>query len=291
MFVIVGAGGFLGSEMINSVLANSSDRILAVSRSEMVFARENSRIEVITGDMESECFISSLVSRINDSDNVKMLWTVACHNIDFVAENPEKARCLNVVIPQKVLERLKGIKKLFFTSSDTVYGEGGEHLFRENDELNPISIYGEQKAQAESVFTRYGGVSLRLPLMFSQSKAPAKKHFCDIVCDNLLSDRQTTMTTGFLRSALDYASVADIILKLSEKENLPDIINVSGDDALSKYQLGLMLAEKLGADKELIVPAENWGAFREGAARAQSTLLDNSLLKSILETEKIKMKL
>ncbi len=291
MFVIIGAGGFLGSEMIHSVINHTSDCVLAVARNGNVYEKENSRVEVVEGDIENEDFISQLIRKINSYDNVTLLWTVACHNIDFVAENPDSAYKLNVEIPRKVLGELKNVKRLFFTSSDTVYGEGGKHLFSENDRLQPISVYGKQKAEAEKVFLQYGGVILRLPLMFSQSRAVSKKHFCDVVCENLLSGRQTTLTTGFLRSALSYSDVADIITQLSYEEALPSVINVAGDDSLSKYQLGIMLAEKLGADKNLLICADKWGEFREGAERAQSTLLDNTLLKNILGREEIKMKL
>ena len=290
MYVIIGAGGFLGSELIYSVLEKTEDKVLAVARNQKIAKNENDRVEIFTGDLCDFSFLDTLAEKINKNENVKIFWTAACHNIDFVAENPDIARVMNIDIPEYLLKRVTA-EKIFFTSSDTVYGEGGAHLFKEDDVLCPISIYGEQKAAAEKLFISFGGVALRLPLMFSFSKAPSKKHFCDTVAENLLSGKETTLTTGFFRSALDYKTVADIMVELSLKTELPDILNVAGDKSLSKYQLGLLLSEKLGCDASILVPAEKWGDFKEGALRADSTLLDNSLLKCILGRGEIKIKI
>lgn len=291
MYVIVGAGGFLGSELINSVLEKTDENILAVSRNRNVANCENKRVEILEGDLCDFSFLDSITKKISTFENIKIFWTAACHNIDFVAENPDIAGHMNIEVPEYFLQRVNNAKKIFFTSSDTVYGEGGNYLFKEDDKLCPISIYGEQKADAEKLFISFGGVALRLPLMFSFSSAPSKKHFCDQVAQNLLSGKETTLTTGFLRSALDYKTVADIMVELSFKDGLPDILNVAGDESLSKYQLGLMLAEKLGCDASTLVPAEKWGEFGKGALRADSTLLDNSLIKKILGREEIKINL
>ncbi len=291
MYIIIGAGGFLGSELINSVLEKTDENILAVARNRNVVNSDSKRVEIFTGDLCDFSFLDELADRINKSSGAKILWTAACHNIDFVAENPVIARHMNIDVPEYLLKKVNNAEKIFFTSSDTVYGEGGNYFFKEDDKLCPISIYGEQKADAEKIFISFGGVALRLPLMFSFSKAPSKKHFCDKVAENLLTGKETTLTTGFLRSALDYKSVADIMIELSFMAELPDVLNISGDESLSKYQLGLLLSEKLGCDASTLVPAEKWGEFRQGALRADSTLLDNSLLKKILVREEIKINL
>ena len=127
--------------------------------------------------------------------------------------------------------------------------------------------------------------------MFSESVSPAKKHFCDTVSESLENGRVIQLSKGFLRSALDYETVAELILKLCELPEIPAILNISGDESLSKYDLGLMLARKLSADKNLVEASEFWGEFRSGAERADCTLMDNSLLKKILGIGSIRIKL
>lgn len=291
MYVVIGAGGFLGSHIIKSILENTDKKVLAAARSENFFGFGNERVIPCIGDVNDKNYLDKLIGEINNTENADIFYTVACHNIDFVAEVPEKAAKMNIEIPAYFTGKLKSFNNLFFTSSDTVYGEGGTHLFTENDQLVPISIYGRQKAEGEKIFNSVGGSALRLPLMFSESVAPAKKHFCDIVCDNLKNGREIQLSTGFLRSALDYKTVADIILKLCDLPEIPEKLNIAGDESLSKYDLGLMLAEKLSADKELIIPTKSWGEFKTGAERAECTLIDNSLLKKILNIDSIRISL
>ena len=82
------------------------------------------------------------------------------------------------------------------------------------------------------------------------------------------------------------------ILKLMENftPEIPKCINVSGDDVLSKYDIGLMIAKKYKYDEKLIVPismdSDN-KIFSE--KRANCTLLDNSLLKKTLGISEIKI--
>ncbi|MBS7095373.1 MAG: hypothetical protein KH081_08570, partial [Azospirillum sp.] len=66
---------------------------------------------------------------------------------------------------------------------------------------------------------------------------------------------------------------------------------IAGDEALSKYELGLRIVRKHGLDESKIRPismdADN-KIFT--AKRAKETLLDNSLVKKILNLKELKIK-
>ncbi len=291
MFVITGAGGFLGGNLIKYILENTDEKIIACARTENVFSAENDRVFVLKGDLTDENYISLVAEKINENKNVKIIWTAACHNIDYVARNPDEAYFFNITVPEKLLEKVKSFEKLMFTSSDTVYGEGGAYPFKETDELKPLSVYGMQKAEAEKVFIAKGGTALRLPLMFSRSLVVTKKHFCDIIYENLKNGEVTKLVTGAVRSTLDYGTVAQLIVELCGKKDLPSVINIGGDNALSKYELGVLFAGCNGLDKTLLEPIDSLGKTADGAKRADSTVLSNSLVKKILEKDEIKIKL
>ena len=66
-----------------------------------------------------------------------------------------------------------------------------------------------------------------------------------------------------------------------------------GDDDLSKYDIGLMIADKFGFDKKLVKPIymnDNTGEIFK-SARALSTLMDNTKVKKILRLDTIKFEL
>ena len=66
------------------------------------------------------------------------------------------------------------------------------------------------------------------------------------------------------------------------------MLNVCGDRDLSKYDVGIRIADRLGVSRELIRPirmAESDGVFK--TKRAVSTLMDNALVKEILHLDTI----
>ena len=76
---------------------------------------------------------------------------------------------------------------------------------------------------------------------------------------------------------------------LFRSQNYP-IVNISGDEALSKYDIGLRIcnSNNLDIDKvKAISMDDNNGIFT--VKRAKSTLLDNSLLKQILGLTELKI--
>lgn len=96
------------------------------------------------------------------------------------------------------------------------------------------------------------------------------------------------------RSALSLNTAAGIVVELIEggRQDIPLILNICGDDALSKYDIGLMIAEKLQVPSELIRPIsilDNSGVFE--AKRVSSTLMSSKRPKDILGISETKLTL
>ncbi|MCL2513788.1 MAG: sugar nucleotide-binding protein [Oscillospiraceae bacterium] len=288
MYIVIGAGGFLGSHIVKNIISATDEGCIAVVRDKNSVT-ETDRAKSFVCDVTKKEDIKSLSLYIKGFKQIKCVYLAAYHNIDKVEENADLAYNVNVEALENFLNAVN-IESLFFSSTDAVYGEGGpDRRFKETDELNPVNIYGEQKILAEKLTLEYGGHVLRLPLLMGKSLSLHKKHFYDTLEERLIFGQKTEMFTDFVRSALDYGTTAGIIAKLCEtpRKNLPKILNIGGDRGLSKYDIGIRLCEKLGADKNLVIPAEsdNSGVF--SAKRAEYALLDNGLLKNVLDINEI----
>ena len=95
------------------------------------------------------------------------------------------------------------------------------------------------------------------------------------------------------RTMIDFDTAAQMVVKLVENPAARQypIVNVCGDEALSKYELGVRICKQNGLDASYIKPIsmdDNNSIFQ--AKRAKSTLLDNSLLKKILSLNEVKIK-
>lgn len=292
MYLVVGANGFLGSYMLKNILEKTNDFIVAVARN-IEKVTENSRIKWISCDIANAVQVDELCKEMEKYVNIKIIFLAAYHNPDMVEKNPQLAWNINVTSLSYFINKLQNVKCLFYPSTDSVYGNSidGYH-FKEDDVLNPVNTYGRQKCAAESVVMWYGYNVVRYPFLIASSLSPVKEHFYDLIVKTLVSGKAIEMFTDSLRSSMSFDTGAALLIELMENytEDIPKILNVCGDDDLSKYDIGLMMAEKLGVDSKFVVPistASSEGIFE--AKRAQSTLMDNLKLKEVLGLNEIKL--
>ena len=293
MYLVIGASGFLGSYLIKNIIENTNDNIIATARN-IERLTNTDRIKWIKCDICNDTEFDTLVSDIRDFDSIKTIFLAAYHQPDDVAANPNIAWDINVTTLSKCVNKLDFVNKFFYVSTDSVYGNSiDNYRFKESDSLNPVNIYGRNKAAAEAITIYSGRNVVRYPFLIAKSLSPNKKHFFDKIVDKLSNGEKVEMFEDSLRSSLDFDTAAKLLIELCEKkEAVPNIVNICGDDDLSKYDVGLMIAEKYGFDKKLVVPIsiESENSFFK-TPRANSTLMDNSLLKSILNLESIRIDL
>jgi dTDP-4-dehydrorhamnose reductase len=294
MYVIIGANGFVGTYLIAAV-KKSGEKIIAVCRNVPNIIDKN--IEWIKCDISNKSDVDDLAVRLKKiNEEIKVVFLAAFHNPDEVNKNPRFAWNINVTSLSYTVNALENVSRFFYVSTDSVYGEsrrlesGGYYRFIEHDSTNPVNIYGLQKKAAEQIVLCKGYNVVRFPFLIGRSLVATKKHFFDVVSENLISGRPVEMLSDSYRSALTFSQVTALLFKLIEKKETPPIINVSGDDDLNKFDIGIMIADALGVSRDLIVPISllDAGKFFE-SKRAKSTLMDNSLLKKTLGLSELKI--
>lgn len=281
MILVVGCG-FLGSYIAKYAVENTDETVVATVR-DLNNLPNIEGVQFLKCDVTNEDDIKNLYEKTKEND-LTVFYLAACHNVDFVYENPQKARKVNVYALKNFLGTMTNVKKLFFASTDCAYGENGEiPLLKETSPLMPVNEYGHQKVEAEKEVLSKGFTVTRLPFMYGCSMS-AKLSFYDNLCKRLEKDEKIEMIDGMYRSVLKYNEAAEFLFKLSEKDNLPQIINVCGSKSLSKYDVGCLIAQEIGADVNLvkrISEAEGSKFFKD--KRASVSVMDNGLLKSLLK--------
>ena len=100
-------------------------------------------------------------------------------------KNPEKARLINVESFKYIIDNMKNIELLFYISTDNVYGKSEiKKIFKENDTLNPLTLYGKHKYEAEKITFSAGYNVLRYPFLIGPSLS-YKPHFYDEIVNSL----------------------------------------------------------------------------------------------------------
>lgn len=293
MYVIVGANGFLGSYLRQEIIKQTEEKILALATN-ISNVKEDDRTEWMACDITKQEDVMRVKDRLcKQEERHKFLYLAAYHNPDLVEKNPRIAWNVNITSLSYFINTMENVKCFFYPSTDSVYGDGenGYH-FREQDRLSPVNRYGHQKVAAECIVNEYGYNVVRLPFLIGPSLLSHKAHFYDRIADTIGKGEKMEMFADSKRSSLDFETAAGLIIRLIEeyRDDMHKIINVSGDEDLSKYDVGLRIAGKERVDEGLIVPIsseQTEGIFE--AKRAKSTLMDNTLVKKYLGLSQIKM--
>ena len=283
MYMIIGASGFLGSYLVDELLESTDEKIVAVYHHQKG-RQQNNRILWVRCDITNTNDIESLNKEFQ-SEKKKVVLLTACHNPDVVFEDPRFAWQLNIVALADLINKLDNVEGLIYSSTDSVYGNSiNGYKYIESSTLNPINIYGKQKVLAEQVVTGYGYNVVRLPFMIGHSLAVGKEHFYDKIVNTLMSGKEMEMFADSYRSTLSFRQAARFIIRafdfIGNDLDFPKIINICSDEGMSKFELGKLVAEKLGVQEKLIKPiylSESSVIFK--TPRADSTIMDNTLMK------------
>lgn len=163
---------------------------------------------------------------------------------------------INVNSTQRIAELCDHYKsKLIFTSSDLVYAGYRGSMLKENSKLIPISLYAETKLMGEVKIQQTFGnyIILRMALMFGLGLNHSRNHF-HFMFDELRNHRPVKLFTDQFRTPIALQDAARMIAELIEKNISGEIINLGGNERVSRYELGDMLCQEAGFDKNLLIP-------------------------------------
>ncbi len=283
MYIVIGGSGFLGRYIIENILKTTEENIIGTYTKNCP-SKVNERLRWVECDVQNTSDISYL-NKISEDDS-KVIYLASYASPDFCEKNPSVSWDLNITALADFVNKFEKVNCLYYASTDVVYGEGKKDVrFSEDFNINPVNIYGKQKALAEQIVLSKGYNVFRLPLMMGPSLVDNKKHFFDIILEHLSCGKEIEMFTDLYRSTISFNQAAEYLVQLIEKYGNCNekIINFGADNPLSKYDLGLLLAKEYNYNKELVKPVtanQNQNIFY--ANRALVTAMDNSKLKKLL---------
>jgi len=164
LFLVTGGAGFIGSHVVERLLADGHrvrvlDNFSTGSRANLDFARANRRLEVIRGDLKSVATVARAVRGVS-----AVFHQAAMRSVPRSVADPLGCNASNVTGTLHVLyaaSRQKKKPRIVYASSSSVYGERPDLPKREDQPTAPISPYAATKVAGElyaSVWSRLFGV-------------------------------------------------------------------------------------------------------------------------------------
>ncbi|GAB3958721.1 sugar nucleotide-binding protein [Micromonospora vulcania] len=164
--------------------------------------------------------------------------------------------------------------RLVHLSSDALHG-GRPTPYLDDDVPTPVYAYGAAKAAAETAVRAIdpGAAVVRTSLIVGEGSKQIQ------LCRDALAGR-AALFTDELRCPVDVTDLADAVLELVEG-TYAGLLNVAGPDAVSRAELGLLVAERFGLDAAGLKTST---AVDVGVVRPAEVRLDSTRAASLLRT-------
>lgn len=144
--------------------------------------------------------------------------------------------------------------RCLFTSSDMVF-DGESAPYGEEDSVAPINVYGEQKVLAEESMRRRldGTIICRLALMFGEPGSSTGS-FIQPMVQAIRNNRELPLFVDEFRTPLSAKTAVHGLFAALEHPGMT--LHLGGAERVSRFELGLILVEALGARSASLKPCK-----------------------------------
>ena len=240
--LITGAFGQLG-HALQSVLSKKSNYELICTGRKIKKGQEG-----IPLDIRNQVALKEI---INTTAPDILINLAAMTNVDACELNPKLAGEINVAGLQHICDSFKG--KIIHLSTDYVF-DGTSGPYKEDDPLNPISIYGKTKLASEHILLEKDikNLVIRGNVLYDYSPHTSAS-FLNWVVSSLKDNQEIKVVEDQFNNPTWTRSMSDII-ELSIENDLEGIIHWGDSVHISRYEFAKLIAKKFSLNDSLIKP-------------------------------------
>lgn len=275
--LVTGYGGFVASSVVWQAAADTE--VHAVSRRRIAPASDHAVYHNL--DLLDASAVAPLFKTIQPD---AVIHCAAIADIDYCETHRDEAEAVNVGVT-KTLARLcaETGARLIHCSTDTVF-DGIKGRYTEDDAPGPLNFYAETKARVEGMVRELAAnhVIARLSLVMGLPLSGGGNSFLAKMIDALEKGATVKMPANEIRTPVDVITVGAALLELAFHK-LTGIIHLAGNTRLNRYEMGRVIARRLGFAEELIAPVDS-NAMPGRAPRPNDASLDNALARQTLTT-------
>lgn len=203
-----------------------------------------------------------------------VIHTAALSKAALCEQNPAFSHQINVEASAQIAIQCKRASiSLLFTSTNLIF-DGKNAPYKESAMPNPLSRYGVQKAEAESlILANYHKATIcRMPLMYGI--LPDTNNFFLDWMHRLENGITLTAFTDEYRTPVHAADAASGLFLLLKKEKT-GVWNLGGREAISRYDFAMQMVEVFGFSKAN-VQALTQAELNLSAPRPANVSMDSS---------------
>ncbi len=253
--VVTGGAGFIGSHLVDSLLARGHEVTVIdnLSGGRLEFIERHfpdDRFSFVKMDISGD-------SQIKDIRGADIVYHLAANpDVRLGAEDTRVHLRHNIIATYNVLEAMRafGVRRIAFTSTSTVYGEAGVVPTPEDyGPLMPISLYGASKLACEALISSYCHTFGMESWIFRFANIIGSRSTHGVIYDfinKLKKDPSRLTILGDGRQSKSYLHVSDCVdamLFAVERQGGPvNIFNIGSEDRIDVTSIARMVAAEMG---------------------------------------------
>jgi nucleoside-diphosphate-sugar epimerase len=246
--LVTGGAGYLGSVLCERLLAENYkvtviDNLMYKQRS-LFHLCANPNFDFVFGDVRDETKLNELLSKAD-----VIIPLAAIVGATACDRDPINAISIHVDVTRSMKEQLSTDQLVIYPTTNSGYGtQTGDVFCTEETPLEPISLYGRTKVEAEQEWLEFGNaISLRLATVFGLSPRMRLDLLVNDFVYKAVTDKYLVIfEKHFKRNYIHIRDIADCFAHCIENADAMkgQPYNAGLDDAnLSKEELALKIKE------------------------------------------------
>jgi dTDP-4-dehydrorhamnose reductase len=278
--VVTGASGFLGREVALAALRRGHE-VIALGGTQLPKVHGVAR--ALTLDLTQDALVQSFIL---EEFPQAIVNCAALPTLDGCEKNPALATQLNETLPSQLAQLAFHVgAKLIHLSTDMVF-DGKTGRYQHTDQPNPLQTYGKTKAAGEIAVLKYGrdhAAVIRTTLLNGNSPSGLRGLHERLFADWKVGKR-STLFTDEIRQPVAISNLADVTIELCERSNLSGVYHWAGSEALSRYEMGVKIAEHFHLSVEQYLQASEQKSVASASPRPSDLSLQLHPLLGKLRT-------
>jgi UDP-glucose 4-epimerase len=258
--LVTGGAGFIGSHVVDRLVRDKHEIVVL---DDLSSGDEN----FITTHAGKERFqfhkIDLLHSEITDFfEGVEVVWHLAANpEVRIGAEDTKVHLEQNAIATYNVLEamRTKGVRRILFTSTSTVYGEADKLPTPEEYPTIPISLYGASKLACEALIGAYCHTFDMHAWIYRFANVIGRRSSHGVIYDfinKIRSNPKELEILGDGNQTKSYIYVDDCIEAMimglkARGENRVNIFNIGTNDMISVKRIAEIVCDEMHTTPKL----------------------------------------